>query len=266
MIPGRYLEFHNIFTVLDASQNRYMVVHRIGLRLRNFLSVGFSEALLFGGTLEPVYMNPFLPYYLSQWGIDRDDNIMWCFDLSIRAYNSRLYGELLIDDYMYEDDPYPDKLAYRIGIKSVLFNHFFMRAEYTFVDKWVYTHHHEENVYARDGYPLGFPSGNDVDKVTLAIKYMTVFGLYPDIRISYTRKGEGSIFLPYEEEGGDWTPPFPSGIVEKNFEVTVGLQYVFRYNFYIQCEAGKRYYTNRNHISGNDDNETILNVGLSAIF
>jgi hypothetical protein len=118
-IPARYYEFHSIFTVLDAAASRFLSVHRLGFKLKRFLQIGFSEAILFSGSLEPMYLNFFFPYYLAQWGSDRDDNIMWTIDLQLRMFNSILYAELLIDDYMYEDDPdnpYPHKLAYQVGL------------------------------------------------------------------------------------------------------------------------------------------------------
>jgi hypothetical protein len=264
-VPTRYFEFYNIFSVLDASQNQYISIHRIGIDLKRFLRIGFSEALLFGQSLEPVYLNPFLPYYLSQWGLDRNDNIMWCFDLQLRLFKSIIYGELLIDDYMYEDDPYPDKLAYKTGFKSVLFNNFLVKMDYTFVDKWVYTHRIEDNIYVHGIHPLGFPLGNDVDRLSCNVKYMNQYGFCPVVAFEYVRKGQGSIFLPYEQEGGTWTPPFPSGVVERKLEVDFGFDLILRYNFYCSAKLGKRYWRNYSHMPGNDVDDTVLDMSLWAI-
>jgi hypothetical protein len=264
-IPTRYFEFYNIFSILDISQNRYISIHRIGVDLKRFLRIGFSEALLFGQSLEPLYLNPFLPYYLSQWGLDRNDNIMWRFDLQLHLFRSIFYGELLIDDYMYEDDPYPDKLAFKTGFKTIILSKLLFKANYTFVDKWVYTHRINDNVYVRGTYPLGFPLGNDVDRLTCSIKYMNEYNLYPSMAFEYVRKGQGSIFLPYEQEGGTWTPPFPSGIVEKKLEVDLGFDLILRYNFYCRAKLGKRYWKNFSHAPGNDNNETVFDISLWAI-
>ncbi|OPX17717.1 hypothetical protein BXT86_05010 [candidate division WOR-3 bacterium 4484_100] len=264
-IPGRLYEFQAIFTVLDLKEIRYLAIHRIGLRLKNFLRLGFSEAILFGHQLEPAYLNIFLPYYLSQWGTDRDDNILWCFDWSLSAYNSQFYGEFLIDDYMYEDDPYPDKLGYRLGLKSLL-NILLLKVDYTFVDKWVYTQRHPINTYERNGHPLGFPLGNDVDRIAGAIKIITKFGFYPIVSITYIRKGEGSIFLPFEEEDGDWNPPFPSPVVERKLEIELGIDYLSRYNLCIQFKAGKRTWYNYNHIPDNYRNQPFIRISGSLFF
>lgn len=264
-IPTRYFEFYNIFSVLDIAQNRYITVHRLGIALKRFLRIGFSEALLFGQSLEPLYLNPFMPYYLSQWGLDRNDNIMWCLDFQLRLFKSIFYGELLIDDYMYEDDPYPDKLAFKLGLKTIILSKLLFKTNYTFVDKWVYTHRIDDNVYVHGTYPLGFPLGNDVDRLQGSIKYMNRYGLYPVASFEYARKGQGSIFLPYEREGGTWTPPFPSGIVEKKLEVSFGIDLMLRYNIYGKAKIGKRYWKNYANIPGNDNNETIADISLWAI-
>lgn len=264
-IPLRYIEFYNFFTVLDASQNRYLTVHRIGLHLKKFLNIGFSEALLFGNTFEPLYLNPFFPYYLSQWGINRDDNIMWCFDAQIRLASTLFSAGLLIDDYMYEDDPYPDKLAYKAGLATFLLDRLLFRISYTYVDKWVYTKDDTVTVYEYNGASLGFPLGNDVDQLSGSITYVNTSPVWPHIRFIYTRKGEGSIYLPYEDEGGDWTPPFPSGVVEKTLEMAVGARVMVHRRFVFRGEVGRNSWTNYQHTAGENDDETFFTLTLWAM-
>ena len=264
-VPLRYFEFSNIFTVLDASPNRFLTIHRIGLHLKRFLNIGFSEALLFGSTFEPLYLNPFFPYYLSQWGIRRDDNVMWCFDAQIRLAGTLFSTELLIDDYMYEDDPYPDKLAYRVRMASFLLDRLLTKISYTFVDKWVYTKDDTITVYELNGVSLGFPLGNDVDQITGSITYVNTSPLWPYLRLVYTRKGEGSIHLPYEEEGGDWTPPFPSGTVEKTLETTIGARVMVHRMFVLRGEVGRISWKNYQHTAGNDDDDTFFTITLWAL-
>lgn len=267
-IPARYYEFHGIFTVLDAAESRFLSVHRLGLNLERFLKIGFSEAILFSGSLEPMYLNFFLPYYLAQWGGDRNDNIMWSIDFQLRMFNSILYAELLIDDYMYEDDPnnsHPHKLAYQVGLKSLILHSLIAKVNYTFVDKWVYTHDVAANVYERSGRCLGFPLGNDVDELSFSLRYENKYGVRPRLAIDYIRKGEGSIYVPYEEEGGPVNPPFPSGIVEKIFEIKCGVDYTFKKRFYIKSDVGKVYRYNEGHISGNDHDEWFFDAGLWLI-
>lgn len=265
-IPSKYFEFHNIFAVINAQDARFLTIHRLGLRLQNVLTIGFSEALLFAHTLEPLYLNFLLPYYLTQWGTYRDDNVLWLLDARIRAFGSMFYGELLIDDYMFEDDSFPNKLGWKFGIKGSALQHVLYSASYTFVDKWVYTQRQSINVYERNGYPLGFPLGNDVDQTRISISYTNVIPVNPMIDITYIRKGEGSIFLPYEEESGNWNPPFPSGVVEHTLDMRLGIYYAIKNNIHIYADIGQVRYQNYGHVTGDDRNDLVFSTSLWIVY
>ncbi len=263
---GKYYEFYTTFIVLDILRERFIATHRLGLRLNSF-RLGFAEAILWGGRLEPVYLNFLLPYYLSQWGIDRNDNIMWCIDGTLNFMNTQLYGEFLIDDYQYSEPPpgyaeYPHKLAFQSGIKTIIGGVFYFKLNYTFVDKWVYTHQLPQNIYERDNIPLGFPMGNDVDKISILVKFFNLSLLFPKLRFEFYRKGEGSIFIPYEVERGPANPKFPSGIVESCLTITPGIECFFNSKCFIGIEVGKRYYTNFAHKPGDKKDATLLNLRL----
>ncbi len=264
-IPGTYLEFSSMFSPVDPARPKFLSLHRLGLNLRGFLKIGFSEAILSADSLEPLYINPFLPFYLAQWSTDRDDNAMWSFDVQVRLFNSIAYAELLIDDFMYEDDPFPDKVAYQVGVKSLLLNRFVAKINYTFVDKWVYTQRLSQNVYERDGVCLGFPLGNDVDELSFSLKYVNRSGIFPHASLDLVRKGEGSIYVPYEEEGGPIDPPFPSGVVERTLELRFGADYAFRNVVHLRIDLGRRSVTNAGHVDGNDTDNFIIDLSCWAI-
>jgi hypothetical protein len=263
-MPLSYLEFNGLFSLLESSRPTFLSAHRLGLNLRGFLKFGFTEAILSADSFEPLYLNVFLPFYLAQWDRNRDDNIMWSFDLQLHLFNSIFYAEFLIDDYMYEDDPHPDKLAYQVGLKSLLWN-FMAKFNYTAVDKWVYTHHEAQNVYARYGHCLGYPLGNDAEELSFKLKYMNRFDVFPYISTLLIRKGEGSVYIPYEDEGGTINPAFPSGIVERLLEIKIGVDYSLLHNFYITAEVGKSYHENVNHVGGDDSEEFIFEIRFGAI-
>lgn len=264
-IQGQFLEFHGMFSILDAAAARFLSVHRLGLNLRGFLKIGFSESILFADSLEPSYLNMFLPFYLAQWGSYRDDNVMWAIDMQMHLFNSILYAELLVDDYMYEDDPYPNKLGYQVGLKSLVLETVMAHVNYTFVDKWVYTQHEAQNVYERRGRCLGYELGNDVDAFSLVLKYVNAYGIFPRLTFDYIRKGEGSIYVPFEDEGGTINPPFPSGVVEKTIRLELGVDYRFRRNIHMAVTIGRQYKDNADHITGNEIDNTIFDVSLCMI-
>ena len=267
-IPGRYYEFYTLFTIIDAAEQRYLAQHRIGLNLKGFLKLGFSEAILWGNTLEPVYLNFLFPYYISQWGIDRDDNVMWRIDGQIRLFNILAYTDVLIDDYQYEDDPdrpYPHKLAFTVGMKTVLAHSFLFKTHYTRVNKWVYTQRYPINVWHRNNRPLGNPLGNDADELRVSVTYFSAYDVHPFVTLSHIRKGEGSIFLPYEEEGGSIHPPFPSGTVEKRIEFSVGVNYSLEKRIHARGVVGTRSIDNYEHRAGDNRSDTFFEVGVWGI-
>jgi hypothetical protein len=268
-IPQKLYEFNSVFTVLDARKARFLAVHRLGLNLKRF-KLGFSESILWGNDLEPIYLNFFLPYYLAQWGLHRDDNIMWAFDAAFNYFNTVFYGEFLIDDFQYGKpdgfDRFPNKLAFQTGFKNILSHMILTKLNYTFVDKWVYTQRLPVNVYEKDSLPLGFPLGNDADRWSLDLKLLTALGLNPGIKIEYVRQGEGEIFLPYETELGDPNPPFPSGVVQKTLTLKLNLSYQLKNNIYLQLEGGEGIIKNLDHQSGRGENRFLFNAGGWLVF
>ncbi len=263
---GRYYEFNSTFSIFNTAPLKFISTHRIGLNLNN-LKLGFSEAILWADEVLPLYLNFLLPYYLSQWGMNRNDNIMWCLDGSVNLFNTILSAEFLIDDYQFSEPPpeydeYPHKLAFQCGLKQIVFERIQTKLNYTFVDKWVYTHRIPENIYESDSLCLGFPLGDDVDKWIASIGFLNRKRIVPRIRFEFTRKGEGSIFLPYEIERGPAYPAFPSGVVEKRLVILPGIEWYAGQRFYLNIEAGREYIHNMNHIPGSDENKAIFKTRI----
>ncbi|MCX7995197.1 MAG: hypothetical protein N3A65_05460 [candidate division WOR-3 bacterium] len=264
LYQGKYYNFQSTFSVLDARKMRFISTHRIGMDL-NRLQIGFSESILWTEEIEPLYLNFLLPYYLSQWGMDRNDNIMWCFDGLLNFFNTTIYGEFLIDDYQFSEPPagyteYPHKLAFQFGLKKILFEKLFFKFNYTFVDKWVYTHELRKNTYENDSLCLGFTLGNDVDRLTLMIRFLNDKNLFPKLNLEFIRKGEGSLYRPYEVERGPAYPEFPSGVVEKSIFILPGLEFYIQPRFHLNFEAGKKFISNFNHTPSTTKDENQMNI------
>lgn len=268
-IPRRYLEFNAVFAALSSRDNRYLAWHRLGANLGS-VRFGFTEAIVWAGNLEPLYLTPLLPYYLGQWGMHRDDNIMWAFDASFRVLGTAVRGEFLIDDFQYGKpdgfEEFPDKIAFKCALERTVSGSLLAVLSYTFVDKWVYTQRIPDNVYAKDQRPLGSPLGNDADRLGLDLCLLTAAGLYPRVSVSYTRRGEGSIYLPYEVELGDPDPAFPSGVVEKTLEAVLSLRYQLRDHYNLTAAAGWTGIENEGHVASRTDGRLGFNLGIRAMY
>lgn len=212
-----------------AGSNVFLAAHRAVLS-GAWGSVGVAEAVVYSGdTPDPAYVNPLLPYYVSQHNERADDNVLWSLDFVARpAVGLELWGEFLIDDLQYERGTgHPDKYGLTVGVcHSGAFSRgdYELTCEYTNVRKWTYTHEVAGHSYTQDGVPLGFELGPDADRTTVEAAYhplppWTVTAVY-----SFTRRGEGSIEIPFEDGEND-EPTFPSGDVVRTHGVSATLAY-----------------------------------------
>ncbi len=196
------------------------------------LTIGLSELVVYSDiTIDPVYLNPLVPYYLAQHNQREDDNIFWLLDFDwIAATGHEFYGEFLVDDLQYErytenPDKYGVTMGYTFyGAPAGRFDLEFT-AEYSQVRKWTYTHKRIEHRLEHDGVPIGFELGPDSDKVTL----MAIAHPSPawSIGAGYVsrRSGEGSIRIPFVKGIDNPDTRFPSGDVLRTDEVSLCLAY-----------------------------------------
>lgn len=243
-----------------AETRRYLALHRIELR-RGRSSVSFSELILVGGALEPFYINPLVPYYVSQWIVNRDDNIMWALDGKFFVGPCKVYGELLIDDYRYDTvPPAPNKLGYLAGLTAFPAEGWLLGAEYVHIDKWVYTQRKAINEYVKDGKCIGHWLGPDADLYKIMIDYRTRLGLNAGFSPSLKRKGEGRIDRSWEEEGGDPNPVFPSGVVETTKELGFALEYFPVLSARVKVEYNRRWINNEDNVPGRGATKNVILV------
>ncbi len=215
-VRARYLT-----AVLSPADGIYLSAHSLSFRLPLRTVFGVSEAVVYQRNSFPElqYVNPLVPYYLAEHNLRQDDNTLWNFSLvTLPGAGIRLYGEVLIDDVQYERSaPAPDKLGGIAGFQAsdpLGLPDSDVRCEYTRLNKWVYTHRDWYNAYAREETPIGDPLGPDSDRLVLELCHRPTGALEFLVGYRYLRHGEGSIDLPWEEEGGDPRPQFPSGRVE----------------------------------------------------
>jgi len=195
------LGFESFVGILSIKQQRYLSGHRLTLRLPGRVTAGFSELVLYkAGNIDPVYANPLLPFYGTQWNERDDDNIMWCLDAKwTPGRGVRLYGELLMDDVQYEQSPpAPQKMGFLLGghwADPLGLPDTDLRAEWAGAQKWTYTHRRHENRYVGSDTAsiIGHWIGTDGD----ALDFMIEHRFHPRLNIglgyAWRRQGEGRI-------------------------------------------------------------------------
>ncbi|MXV78486.1 capsule assembly Wzi family protein, partial [Candidatus Poribacteria bacterium] len=211
---------------------RFLSAHRLDYRFRDWLEIGISEMVLYGGDVQALqweYVNPFIPYYAVQYNAKKDDNIILSFDASVRPVDGlRLYAEWLADDFQYQSDSndphavawisgfdwYPLFMERQLGIHS----------EYVRINRWTYTHLESDNQFTHFGAIIGHPIGTDADMFSCSLSYQATPSALIKTRFSYQRNGEANVTDRFYGEDFE-SIPFPSGTVERLSEIRVGWQY-----------------------------------------
>ncbi|MBD3368104.1 MAG: hypothetical protein GF405_08040, partial [Candidatus Eisenbacteria bacterium] len=234
------LSFHALHAVVEravdgpvdeglAMEDVYLGAHRVALA-GDAGSIAVSELVVYSSTVpDPVYVNPFVPYYLMQHNERGNDNILWGLDYDWRpAPGLEVYGEFVVDDLQYDRDTgNPDKYGASIG--AAHYGGFRgmdteLVVEYTNVRKWTYTHMVTEHRLEHDGVPVGFELGPDADRAVLEARLHPCPSWTTALVYRRARRGEGRLDEPFEE-GQDDDPAFPSGVVETSDRIALEFAY-----------------------------------------
>ena len=185
---------------------RYLALHRIDVRPARWLSLGFSEMVVYGRRgPELAYLNPVNPFKTAEHALWDRDNTLFALDAVVRPLAGvELYGTFLADDLDFSEigeGSYNNKWALQAGAGLGLDTpigaaHLF--AEYARVEPFTYTHRFEAdgsyyNSYQHNGYTLGLPIGPNADRVLGGARLWLPLRLRADAALSYTRRGENFV-------------------------------------------------------------------------
>jgi hypothetical protein len=245
--------------------NRYLSGHRIDWIVSDRIELGLSELILYGGEargMELQYINPLLPYYANQWNSNRDDNILVSADFAVRPMDKlKLYGQFLIDDFNYTDHD-PNALGYIAGLylSDLLdISGTDLRAEYTRIDTWTYTHLETENQFTHYGWVIGHRLGPDVDQLFLELCRMV--NVDARLKLTYAFRREGSRTVADRFRGEDYKRmKFPSGTVERQHKI--GLQFLWEPLHGPQVNVSCQRAFIRNQHNTMSENELSIAVGF----
>ena len=185
---------------------RYLALHRIDVRPARWLSLGFSEMVVYGRRgPELAYLNPVNPFKTAEHALWDRDNTLFALDAVVRPVRGlELYGSFLADDLDFSklgQGSYNNKWAVQAGAGLGLDTpigaaHLF--GEYARVEPFTYTHRFETdgsfyNSYQHNGFTLGLPIGPNADRVLGGARLWLPFRLRLDGALSYTRRGENFV-------------------------------------------------------------------------
>ena len=253
----------------DSLLVRYLSAHRLSFRKGSAFEIGLSEVALYGGYNRPVdwrYLNPFTTYYWEQWNRGSDDNIFFGLDFSIYwPHKSRIFGELMIDDFQIDLESEPNQIGYKIGLdmlEPLGFDRLFTKLSYTRVNTTVYGQNQPQNLYLYYDKPIGYFDGNDQDRLLALARYHWSQSFDLELEFQYTRKGEGRI-EKHERSGVPFEDKFPTGVVEKSPSIKATALWFANGLFEGRASVKYSHFNNYLHVCGDNVNRTEINLFLA---
>jgi hypothetical protein len=284
------LAFNFLFARLDGSHpdevdslyfpdrtfidNRYLVGHRLDLKLHSRFRMGFFETILYGGEGRPpelYYLNPLQFFHGAQLNEDQDDNTILGFDFTfLPGRKTSIYGQLIVDDFQIDNESQGDQEPNELGFMLGLFKAGRtgspipdVKLEYVRLTNRTYHQRDPRNRYLYRNRLIGHPLGPDADSTSMALRFWPGQFFFAEIEVAYRRKGEGSIYKPWDEPWelvtGEYSEPFPTGVVEKAALAALRIQgYVpfsryTRDHFFLSLAAGWGEIRNRLNIAGDTE-------------
>jgi hypothetical protein len=263
------------------NDNRYLVGHRLDIKLHRRFQIGFFETVLYGGEGRPpelYYLNPLQFFHGAQLNENQDDNTILGLDFTfLPGGGAGLYGQLIVDDFQIDNysqgDQEPNELGFMLGlfkagrIASLVPD---LKLEYVRLTNRTYHQRDPDNRYLYRNRLIGHPLGPDADSLALSIRFRPQGTFMAELELAYRRKGEGSVYQPWDEPwilaAGDYSEPFPTGIIEKSGLIALRLQGYLplsrytRDHFFISAVAGWGEIHNYLNVAG--DVETVARLDL----
>jgi hypothetical protein len=234
----------------SVSANRYLIAHRLDLKLRKNLQIGFSEAVLYGGpetSFDFNYLNPLLLFYGEVVNTTSvQGNILGTIDFDwFPFHGTEIYGEFLLDDIQVEltgsGDLEPNELGLLVGVQQAI-GRLTLGLEYTAITNRTYNAKLNWEKFLHRNQPIGHFLGNDFDRLKFTADYWLSQSAQLYLNHEYRRQGEGSIYREFDEpwmaysvaEGYD--EPFPTGTIQHTNLVKLGGRFYFKPQIHLTTE------------------------------
>ncbi len=215
------LEYFHAF--LNAERSKYLTAHRIELRPSTSFQFSISESVVYGErSVEPLYLNPFIPFIIAERHVGNKDNNMVSVDATWfwREKRVKFYTELLFDDFSLAKNifgSFGNKWAALAGVYWVdpfAIKNTDFRVEAVRIQPLVYTHIFQRNTYSNYNNPMGHWLGPDADDWFVELAHQP----YRNWRfaLSFEQRRRGQNDINDGEQPADGRTTFLGGKVERN--------------------------------------------------
>lgn len=215
---------------------KFMVGHRLDVRIKDNLQIGLSEMALYGGPdrdADLAFLNPMTFYYGLQRNDKKQCNPNWTLDVFYKPFKkASIYGQFFIDDIIVNNEPgqndrarYDDRLALYVSIRT---GDLFLKGlnaelgytrvwNQTYQSRWTYENYH----YRELG--LGYP-GASCEEVNVKLGFWGFFPLFLQNELIYGRYGN----VKLTDVNLLQKNPFPVPPVTENVINVFKMRYFFR--------------------------------------
>ena len=190
---------------------RFIAGHDLSFsRLNDRLTLIIGEQVIFTGenrSVDLMYLNPLIPYIsihpdgddLSINNFNNDNFMIYIVSIYKHNKNISFYGEIIIDDFQYREDPVQNMLGWKLGLKGeLLFIDSILKwlIDYTKIDSWTYIHSDrgQFTTWQNRGHSIGYPFGGDLQSLRFqANSWIKQDILKISIEYIWMEKGSNSI-------------------------------------------------------------------------
>ncbi len=176
--------------------DKWIAAHRFDFSVGKDLSIGLSEALIWGDRgLDPAYLIPLNFLYSAEHDGGDLDNVMLNADIAYRFLNrGSIYGSLFIDDLntstLGEDNP-GNKFGFTSGIRlsDLEIDGLYVTVEYARLQPFVYSHFYPVNRYTHWTASLGSDLKPNSDQWNFGAEYRPLRSLIFALNVRSNRHG-----------------------------------------------------------------------------
>ncbi|MBL7996578.1 hypothetical protein JNM05_14520, partial [bacterium] len=185
----------------DLSDRKYIVAHRLEWKALPWLFLAGNESVIYGGRdMEIQYLNPIIPYHISEQYLgDKDNNTMSFDATAFVLQNVKTYAALYLDDFTTARNPFTywkQTWAVMAGVYWVepfQVEDTDFRFEYSRIEPYVYAHKYSLINYAHFRSSLGSSLPPNSDDYFFEIRYRPLRKLFFGLNYELLRHGKGNI-------------------------------------------------------------------------
>ena len=183
--------------------SKYGATHQLGVSLPGDVDVELFETVVFADDttdgnrsgFELAYLNPIIFYRAVEADQSTRDNVMLGAAVTWRPRRGvQTYGQLLIDELKFSElgnDWWGNKFGSLVGVHLVDVGvpGLDVRAEYTRLRPYLYSHRSESTAFVHYSDPLGHPAGANARDAALFVRYLPTATVEAGLNLAWTQRG-----------------------------------------------------------------------------